>query len=305
MSFLGPKSIVWFNGEFVDDKKASVSVASHGLHYGSGIFEGVRAYETENGTAIFRLTEHTQRLFNSARLIGMQLPFDIETLNQAQKEVIRRNHFPAAYLRPVAFYGDDSLGVHPGTNKVQVAIAAWEWKSYFNAEEVRGISVAVSTFRRHHISSVFTKAKVNGHYINSMLALQEARKKGCQEALLFDHSGFIAEGSSANVFLVKDGVIYTPTDANILPGITRDSVITLSRDLGYKVVEKNLTRDELHLVDEMFFSGTAAEITPVGIVDDLLVGDGNIGPVTSQIKEAFHQVVRGGNNKYKHWNHKV
>ena len=303
MSFLGSENVLWFDGKFVSDKEASVSVMSHTLHYGSGVFEGVRAYSTDNGPAIFRLEDHTKRFFNSARLLGMELPFDEETLNRAQKEVISRNKFSSAYIRPVAFYSDHALGVYPkDKNVVRVVIAAWEWENYFNIADDAGMDVVTSTFKRQSVSSVLTKAKVNGYYVNSMLALQEAKAKGYQEAVLFDANGFIAEGSSANIFLVKDGVLYTPTDANILPGITRASVIQLAGDFGLQVIEKNLTRDELYLADEFFFTGTAAEVSPVGTVDGLNVGSGKVGSITAKIRDAYHQTVQGKNKKYLGWN---
>ncbi|MCY4176971.1 MAG: branched-chain amino acid transaminase [Endozoicomonadaceae bacterium] len=302
MSFLGQQNIIWFNGEFICDEKANISIASHTIHYGSGAFEGVRVYETERGPAIFRAEEHTQRLFNSARLIGMKLPFDQKTILRAQQEVIRRNHFSSAYLRPVVFYNDNSLGVYPQGNDVHVSVIAWDWKNYFGAEKDQGISVVTSTFKRLYPGSVFAKAKITGHYVNSILALQEAKRKGYQEAILFDCNGFIAEGSSANIFLVKNNILYTPTDANILPGITRDTIMALARDANYQVVEKNLTRDELYLADEIFFSGTASEVTPVSFVDDLPVGDGTTGPVTTEMRDAYFEVTHGKSHKYEHWN---
>jgi len=303
MSFLGNENLVWFDGQWVSDKDANISVVTHTLHYGSGVFEGVRAYKTDNGPAIFRLFDHTKRFFNSARMVGLKIPFDHDTLNQAQKDIIKKNNFSAAYIRPVAFYNADTLGVYPGEDHgVQVAIACWEWENYFKIADGCGMRITTSTYKRQSVSSVLTKAKVNGYYVNSMLALQEAKSRGYQEAVLFDANGFIAEGSSANIFLVKDNVLYTPTDVNILPGITRDSVITLAKDFGIDVVEKNLTRDELYLADEIFFTGTAAEVSPVGEVDDLTVGSGKTGPITKRLVDAYHEAVQGRNANYAEWN---
>ena len=303
MSFLGKDNILWFDNKLVTDQEANISVMSHTLHYGTGVFEGVRAFETDAGPAIFRLADHTRRFLNSARMLKMDIPFDYDTLYQAQRDVVSRNNFSSCYIRPIAFYGSTSLGVFPHKpNKVHVVIATWQWENYFNKLDNHGISVTTSTFRRHHHSSVLTKAKVSGHYVNSMLALQEAKARGYQEAVLFDANGYIAEGSSANIFLVKNGVLYTPTDAAILPGITRDSIIHLAHDDNIKVVEKNLTRDELYLADEIFFTGTAADVSPVISVDDCTVGTGKAGTITKRINAAYQQAVSGKNQRYSTWN---
>ncbi len=302
MSFLGSDNKIWLDGCFVSDDEAQVSIMNHTMHYGAGVFEGVRAYDAGHCPAIFRLEDHTDRFFNSAKLIGMELPFDKKTINSIQKEIIKVNGLSSAYLRPMAFYGSKSLGVDPKKNPVHVMVAAWTWGNYFDIEQGEGMSICTSSFSRQRTSSVLLKAKVNGYYVNSMLALQDAKAKGFQEAVLLDGNGFIAEGSSANIFLVKNGTLYTPTDANILPGITRDSIFQLSRELGYSVVEKDLTRDELYLADEIFFTGTAAEVTSVGKVDGVMIGTGKRGKITSVLSNAYHLTVEGKNEKYCHWN---
>ncbi|MBE8215143.1 MAG: branched-chain amino acid transaminase [Endozoicomonadaceae bacterium] len=308
MSFLSKNTVIWYDGALIPEHHANISVMSHGLHYGSGVFEGVRAYSTKSGSAIFRLEAHTKRLFNSAKLMNLLMPFDYETLLHAQKEVLLKNKLLAAYIRPIVFYGDASLGVYPkNLQDVHVAIAAWSWDNYFTASTAstastaNSVKVKTSTFRRHSVNSVLTKAKATGYYTNSLLALQEAKNAGYHEAILMDLEGFIAEGSSSNVFIVKDKILYTPTDANILPGITRDTIFHLARDLNIPVVEKNLTRNELYLADEMFLVGTAVELMPVIQVDHIKIGSGVIGPISTCLKSSFHQVLHGNNIKYQHW----
>ena len=304
MSFLGNKSIIWFDGKFLSDQEAQISIASHTLHYGSGVFEGVRAYDTHRGPAIFRLEEHTHRFFNSGKLLGMDIPFNQHTINEAQKDVIRKNGRPNAYLRPLMFYGSGSLGVSP-TDKscIHIAILSWPWENYFKKSSGElTIKACVSSFRRHSVDSLFTKAKITGHYVNSILALQEAKKRNFHEAILLDRNGFIAEGSSANIFIVKNNILLTPTDINILPGITRATIIELANDLGITVIEKNLSRDTLYTADEVFFSGTASEISSVAMVDHIQIGEGKIGSVTQTIKDAYEKTIHGNNSKHLAWN---
>ena len=298
---------IWLDGQLVDWRAAKVHVLTHTLHYGCGVFEGLRAYETPGGTAIFRLDDHTRRLFNSAKVLRMKLPFTPEQINEAHKAVVRANGLKSGYLRPLAWIGSEKLGVSPKGNTVHAMVAAWEWGAYLGAEGLaRGIRVRVSSYTHHHVNVAMTQAKTVSNYTNSILANMEATDDGYDEALLLDPSGFVAEGSGENVFLVKDGVVYTPDlSAGALNGITRNTVLHICEDLGLRVVQKRITRDELYIADEVFFSGTAAEITPIREIDRVPIGAGQRGPVTEKIQNAFFDIVGGRNPKYAHWLTKV
>ena len=294
--------LIWMDGGYVPWREAKVHVLTHTLHYGLGCFEGVRAYKTERGTAIFRLEDHTDRLFDSAQILSIKIPYDKETLNRVQREIIARNGLESAYVRPLVYYGSEGLGLHATTLSVHVAIATWEWGAYLGAENLeRGIRVRTSSFSRHHINAAMGKAKANGQYINSILALSEALSDGYDEALLLDPQGFVAEGSGENFFMLRDNVIYTPALTSALPGITRDSVITLAKDLGYSVQERLITRDEVYIADECFFTGTAAEVTPIREVDRRTIGSGHRGPVTEALQSAYFDQVQGRKNSHPEW----
>lgn len=294
--------LIWMDGEYVPWREAKVHVLTHTLHYGLGCFEGVRAYETERGTAIFRLEDHTDRLFDSARILAIEIPYDKATLNRVQREIIARNGLQSAYLRPLVYYGSEGLGLHATSLSVHVAIATWEWGAYLGAENLeRGIRVRTSSFSRHHINAAMGKAKANGQYINSILALSEALSDGYDEALLLDPQGYVAEGSGENFFMLRDNVIYTPALTSALPGITRDTVVTLAKDLGYSVQERLITRDEVYIADECFFTGTAAEVTPIREVDRRTIGEGRRGPVTELLQSAYFDQVHGRRNSHPQW----
>jgi branched-chain amino acid aminotransferase len=294
--------LIWFDGEWVDWREAKIHVLTHTLHYGMGVFEGVRAYQTDNGTAIFRLEEHTNRLFNSAKIMNMDIGYSKDEINQAQREAVTKNNLDSAYIRPMCFYGSEGMGLRADGLKVHTIIAAWEWGSYLGEDNMKnGLRVRTSSFTRHHVNIAMTKAKANGNYINSMLALQEALTDGYDEALLLDVDGFVAEGSGENVFIIRDGMIYTPDLTSALAGITRDTIVTLARDLGYKVIEKRITRDEVYCADEAFFTGTAAELTPIRELDNRTIGSGTRGPITEKLQALYFDCVYGRNDKYKQW----
>jgi len=277
-------------------------VLTHTLHYGMGVFEGVRAYDAVGGTAIFRLAEHTRRFFNSAKIFQMALPFDEATLAQAQKDVVRENKLASCYIRPIAWIGSAKLGVSARGNTVHVAIAAWPWGAYLGEDGLsRGIRVKVSSYTRHHVNVSMVRAKASGYYVNSILANAEVTAHGYDEALLLDTEGYVSEGAGENVFIVRNGVIYTPDVASCLDGITRDAVITIARDLGVEVREKRITRDEVYCADEAFFTGTAAEITPIREVDDRTIGSGRRGPITEQLQNVFFDIVGGRAQRYANW----
>jgi branched-chain amino acid aminotransferase len=293
---------IWFDGKMVDWRDARIHVLTHSLHYGMGVFEGVRAYKTKSGTAIFRLAEHTRRLFNSAKIFQMQLPYTFETIVQAQKDVVRANALESCYLRPIAWIGSEKLGVSPRGNTIHVAIAAWAWGAYLGEEGLsKGIRVKTSSYSRHHVNVSLVRAKASGYYINSILANQEVTAHGYDEALLLDTDGYVSEGAGENVFIVRDGVLYTPDLASCLAGITRESVITIARDLGIEVREKRITRDEMYCADEAFFTGTAAEITPIRELDDRQIGEGRRGPITEKLQSTFFDAVAGRNERYAKW----
>ncbi|SPR99021.1 branched-chain amino acid transaminase [Cupriavidus taiwanensis] len=302
MSMADRDGKIWMDGKLIEWRDAKIHVLTHTLHYGMGVFEGVRAYKTPEGTAIFRLKEHTRRLFNSAKIFQMAMPFDEATLEAATREVVRANHLESCYIRPIVWIGSEKLGVSAKGNTIHVAIAAWPWGAYLGEEGMeRGIRVKTSSFTRHHVNVSLVRAKASGYYINSILANQEATGLGYDEALLLDTDGYVSEGSGENVFIVRNGVIYTPDLASCLDGITRDATLTIARDLGIEVREKRITRDEMYCADEAFFTGTAAEVTPIRELDDRIIGEGRRGPVTKQIQDAFFAAVGGTDEKYKKW----
>lgn len=302
MSMADRDGSIWYNGKLVEWRSAQTHVLTHTLHYGMGVFEGVRAYETANGPAIFRLQDHTDRLFNSARIVGMQLPFDKEIINKAHSEVVKANHLKSCYFRPMAFYGSQKLGVAPAQTDVQVIVAAWAWGAYLGEEGMqKGISIKTSSFTRHHVNITMCKAKANGNYMNSIMANNEATADGYDEALLLDANGYVAEGSGENIFIVRKGKLYTPDATVALEGITRDTVMTIARDMGLEVIEKRITRDEVYIADEAFFTGTAAEVTPIRELDKRPIDQGSRGPITQQIQERFFNIVNGKDNNYQHW----
>ncbi|MBB5211136.1 branched-chain amino acid transaminase [Microbulbifer hydrolyticus] len=303
MSFADRDGVIWFDGELVPWRDARVHVLTHTLHYGMGVFEGVRAYQTaDGGTSIFRLNEHTRRLFRSAKIMNMPMPFDEEQLNEAQRLVVRENGLKEAYLRPMVFYGSEGMGLRADSLQTHVIVAAWEWPSYMTPEARElGIKVNTSSYTRHHVNISMCKAKANGNYINSMLALQEAIRNGCEEALLLDPEGYVAEGSGENFFLVSDGVIYTPELTSCLDGITRASVIQLASECGYRVVEKRITRDEVYIADEAFFTGTAAEVLPIRMLDGRTIGAGRRGPITKRLQQLYFDSVQGKSQAHMGW----
>jgi len=293
---------IWLDGEMVPWRKAKTHVLTHTLHYGMGVFEGIRAYRTERGAAIFRLREHTDRLFNSAHILGMTLPYDRETLDTAQQAVVRQNGLDSAYIRPMCFYGSEGMGLRADNLKVHCIVAAWEWGAYLGEQNMReGIRVRVSSFTRHHVNITMCRAKANGNYTNSMMALQEALRDGYDEALLLDAEGYVMEGSGENVFIVREGVLYTPDLTSALDGITRRTVLSLADELGIRVVEKRITRDEVYIADEAFFTGTAAEITPIREVDGRTIGKGTRGPITERLQGLYFDQVYGRRDEYPEW----
>ena len=298
---------IWLDGQLVDWRDAKIHVLTHTLHYGCGAFEGVRAYDTVGGTAIFRLQEHTQRLFNSAKILRMKMPFTPDQVNEAQKEVIRANKLASGYIRPLVWIGSEQLGVSPRGNTIHVMVAAWAWGAYLGEDGMaKGIRVKTSSYTRHHVNITMTQAKAVSNYSNSILANMEALDDGYDEALLLDSAGFVSEGAGENVFLIKDGAIYTPDlSAGALNGITRNTVLHIAKDLGIEVVQKRITRDECYIADEMFFTGTAAEVTPIRELDRVQIGAGQRGPLTEKIQSAFFDIVNGRNPKYAHWLAKV
>jgi branched-chain amino acid aminotransferase len=298
---------IWMDGDLVDWRDAKIHVLSHTLHYGCGAFEGVRAYNTQNGTAIFRLADHTERLFNSAKILRMKIPFSPEQLNEAQKQVVRENKLESCYLRPLVWIGSEKLGVNPKGNKIHAMVAAWAWGAYLGDEGMkRGIRVKTSSYTRHHVNITMTQAKAVSNYSNSILANMEALDDGYDEALLLDASGFVSEGAGENVFVVKGGVVYTPDlSAGALNGITRNTILHICKDLGLELVQKRITRDEVYIADEAFFTGTAAEVTPIRELDRVEIGIGSRGPITEKIQSAFFDIVNGRNPKYAHWLTKV
>src|ERR1043165_6463828 len=303
MSMADRDGKIWMDGALVDWRDARIHVLTHTLHYGCGAFEGVRAYNTAGGTAIFRLQEHTERLFNSAKILRMKIPFSFDEVFQAQRTVVRENKLKSGYLRPLTWIGSEKLGVSPKGNTIHLMVAAWAWGAYLGEEGMkRGIRVKTSSYTRHHVTTPMTQAKAVSNYSNSILANMEALDDGYDEALLLDSSGFVSEGAGENVLVVKDGVIYTPDlSAGALNGITRNTTMHICKDLGIEVVQKRITRDEIYIADECFFTGTAAEVTPIRELDRVEIGIGRRGPVTEKIQNAFFDIVHGRNPKYAHW----
>lgn len=302
MSMADRDGVIWYDGELVQWRDATTHVLTHTLHYGMGVFEGVRAYNTPDGTAIFRLQAHTDRLFDSAHIMNMKMPFSKEEINEATRAAVRENNLESAYIRPMVFYGSEGMGLRASGLKTHVIIAAWHWGAYMGDEALElGIKVRTSSFTRHHVNISMTRAKSNGAYINSMLALQEAISGGADEALLLDPEGYVAEGSGENIFLIKDGVIYTPEVTSCLNGITRSTVLTLAEEAGIKVIEKRITRDEVYIADEAFFTGTAAEVTPIREVDGRNIGIGRRGPVTEKLQKAYFDLVTGKTDAHPEW----
>jgi branched-chain amino acid aminotransferase len=298
---------IWMDGQFVEWRDAKIHVLSHTLHYGCGAFEGVRAYDAQGGTAIFRLKEHTKRFFNSAKILRMDIPFTPEQVEQAQRDVVRLNHLKSGYIRPLVWIGSEKLGISPKGNTIHVMVAAWTWGAYLGDEGLkRGIRVKTSSFTRHHVNITMTHAKAVSNYTNSILANMEATDDGYDEALLLDASGFVSEGAGENLFIVRGGVVYTPDSASgALDGITRNTVMAICGDLGLKVVERRITRDEVYISDEAFFTGTAAEVTPIRELDRITLGNGARGPITEKVQAAFFDIVNGRNPKYAAWLTKV
>src|SRR3979490_1798573 len=293
---------IWYDGKLVEWRSATTHVLTHSLHYGLAVFEGVRAYQTAIGTAIFRLKEPPDRLFNSAHIYMMKLPFTREQLMEAQLEVVRANQHDACYIRPIAFYGSEKMGVSPVGAKVHVAIAAWPWGAYLGPDALtKGIRVKTSSSARRPVNVTMARAKMSGTYPNSVLATLEATQHGYDEGLLLDVEGYVAEGAGEKIFLVKDGKIWEPELTSALTGITRSSVIELAEGLGYEVGAKRLTRDDIYIADECFFTGTAAEVTPIRELDGRSIGAGKAGPVTQAIQKAFFDVVSGKDQKHRHW----
>jgi branched-chain amino acid aminotransferase len=302
MSMADRDGVIWYDGKMVPWRDATTHVLTHTLHYGMGVFEGVRAYETSAGPSIFRLQDHTDRLFRSAHILGMKMPFDKNTLNEAQKAVVRENNLKSGYLRPMAFYGAEAMGISAKTLSVHVIVAAWPWGAYLGQEALEhGIRVKTSSFTRHHVNITMCKAKANGNYMNSILAHREAEMDGYQEALLLDVEGFVAEGSGENVFIVRNGKLYTPDLTSALEGITRDTILQLASELGIPVIEKRITRDEVYCADEAFFTGTAAEVTPIRELDNRTIGTGDRGPITTQLQALYFDCVQGKSAPHASW----
>ena len=294
--------VIWYDGKMVNWRDATTHVLTHTLHYGMGVFEGVRAYKTDKGTAIFRLKDHTDRLFRSAHILGMNMPYSKEEIAAAQLAAVRDNNLESAYLRPMAFYGAEAMGISAKTLSTHVIVAAWKWGAYMGQEALdHGIRVKTSSFSRHHVNVTMCKAKANGNYMNSILAHQEAHNDGYEEALLLDVDGFVAEGSGENVFIVRNGKLYTPDLTAALEGITRDTIVQLAGELGIPVIEKRITRDEVYGADESFFTGTAAEVTPIRELDRRSIGAGTAGPITKQLQKMYFDVVHGRSAKHADW----
>ena len=302
MSMADRDGLIWYDGKMVPWRDATTHVLTHSLHYGLSVFEGLRAYKTSRGTAIFRLKEHTDRLFNSAHIYMMKLPWDRATLMDAQRQVVRENKLESCYVRPIAFYGSEKMGVSPKGASVHIAIAAWPWGAYLGADGLeKGIRVKTSSFARHHVNVTMARAKIASTYANSILANMEATDHGYDEGLLLDVDGFVAEGAGENLFIVKDSVIYEPEIASALTGITRNTIHRLAKDLNLNLVTRRLTRDDVYIADEAFFTGTAAEVTPIRELDGRVIGAGKRGPVTEKLQSAFFDIVNGRSEKYNDW----
>jgi len=294
--------VIWLDGQWVEWREAKVHVLTHTLHYGLGVFEGIRAYHAKNGTAIFRMQEHTDRLFRSAHIMNMKMPFSKDEINQAQREALVKNNLDSAYIRTMCFYGSEGMGLRADNLKVHVIVAAWSWGAYLGADSIeKGIRIRTSSYTRNHHNSTMCKAKANGNYINSILALQEALSNGYDEALMLDHEGFAAEGSAENLFIVRNGKIYTPETTSALEGITRDTIITVAREQGFEVIEKRITRDEIYVADEAFFTGSAAEVTPIRELDNRTIGTGGRGPITEKLQSLYFDYLYGRRDDHADW----
>ena len=303
MSMADRDGVIWMDGEMVPWRDAKVHVLTHTFHYGLGVFEGVRAYHTQNhGTCVFKLKEHTDRLFRSAHILGMEMPHSKEVINEAQKAVLRENNLEEGYLRPMCFYGSEGMGLRADNLQTHTMVAAWDWPSYMSPEaRDHGIKVRTSSYTRHHVNISMCKAKANGHYINSMLALKEALDSGCEEALLLDNEGYVAEGSGENIFIIRDGKMFTPELTSCLDGITRNTIFSFAEELGYEIFEKRITRDEVYVADEAFFTGTAAEVLPIRELDGRKIGSGDRGPITEQLQAMYFDAVKGRREQNIDW----
>jgi branched-chain amino acid aminotransferase len=301
-TFADRDGLIWYDGKMVPWRDATTHVLTHTLHYGMGAFEGERAYKTDNGTAIFRLADHTDRLFRSAHILGMKIPFSKDEINDATRAAVRENNLETAYIRPMCFYGSEGMGLRADNLNTHVIVAAWEWGRYLGDDGVeKGIRIKTSSFTRHHVNVSMCKAKTNGQYVNSMMALQEALNDGYDEALLLDAQGFVTEGSGENIFVVRNGVLYTPDLTSALEGITRDTIFQLAKDEGLEIREKRMTRDEVYIADEAFFTGSAAEVTPIRELDGRTIGAGSRGPITEKLQSTYFDLVHGRHNKYEDW----
>jgi branched-chain amino acid aminotransferase len=302
MSMADRDGVIWLDGKQVPWREAKVHVLTHTLHYGLGVFEGVRAYKAQGGTAIFRLKEHTDRLFRSAHILRMAMPYDKDTVNDAIRAVVRDNKLDACYIRPMCFYGAEGMGLRADKLQTHVMVAAWAWGAYMGEESLkRGIKVRTSSYTRHHVNIMMCKAKANANYLNSMLAVNEALASGCDEAMLLDAEGYVSEGSGENIFIVRDDVLYTPELTSALDGITRATIITLAQELGLEVREKRITRDEVYIADEAFFTGTAAEVTPIREVDGRVIGSGSRGALTERLQALYFDQVHGRRREHAEW----
>ncbi|MCK5829290.1 MAG: branched-chain amino acid transaminase [Methylococcales bacterium] len=294
--------VIWMDGEWVEWREAKIHVLTHTLHYGAGVFEGLRAYHAEEGTAIFKLQEHTDRLYRSAHILNMAIPFTKDVINKAHCEAIAKNNLDSGYIRSMCFYGSEGMGLRADNLKVHIMIAGWEWGAYLGDESMeKGIRIRTSSYTRNHVNSTMCKAKANGNYINSILALQEALSTGYDEALLLDHEGFVAEGSGENLFIVRNGKLYTPETTSALEGITRDTIITIAQEQGFEVIEKRISRDEVYVADEAFFTGSAAEVTPIREYDGRIIGNGTRGVITEKIQTLYFDYVHGRRDDHKEW----
>lgn len=294
---------IWYDGKFVDWNEATLHVCTHTLHYGLGVFEGIRCYKCHDGrSAIFKLKEHVKRLFDSAHIVDIEIPYSQEEIIEVCKEIVKVNGFSECYIRPLVFIESDQLGLYVKDYRVRVAVISWVWGAYLGEEGLKnGIKAKISSFVRHHVNAGMTKAKVNGQYVNSILAKREAISCGFDEAIMLDTEGYVSEASGENIFIVRGGILKTTPLTSILPGVTRESVIKISRDMGFEVREERFTRDELYIADEVFFTGTAAEVTPVVNVDGRRIGEGKPGPITLKIQKKFFEVARGIHKEYQHW----
>jgi branched-chain amino acid aminotransferase len=302
MSFADRDGVIWYDGELVPWREATTHVLTHSLHYGLGVFEGVRAYKTDRGPAIFRMSEHTDRLFRSAHILGMKIPFEKEAINTAMRDAVSENNLDSAYIRPICFYGSEGMGLRADNLRVHVVVAAWHWGAYLGEENMeKGIRIRTSSFTRHHINAAMCRAKATGHYFNSIMAFHEAQSCGYDEALLLDAQGYVMEGSGENIFIVRDGGIYTPNLSSALDGITRDTIFQLAAEIGNPVTEKQITRDEIYIADEAFFTGTAAEVTPIRELDGRTIGAGRRGPITEKLQSLYFDQVHGRRTQYPEW----